>query len=627
MSLISLHDISLYFDGPKILENLSLEIDKGQRICLLGRNGSGKSTLLKVISGEIKPDTGEVITGPGVKIAYLPQDVPTGISGRAFDVVAAGAGPLGESLIAYHQLCLDHRDPDRLVALQEEIEHHNGWQIHNTVERVLHQVQVNEDLDFESLSGGLRRRVFLARALVREPDLLLLDEPTNHLDLESTAWLESFLLGSRLTVLFVTHDRRLLRKLADRIIELDRGQAVDWTCNYTTFLERKQAVLDAEDNERARFDKKLAQEEVWIRRGVKARRARNEGRVRALEKMRAERRERRERMGAVSMTISSADRSGNQVLKVEHLSFAYAGPPLINDFSFTLMRGDRVGVVGPNGCGKTTMLNLLLGQLQPRQGTVEAGTNVAPIYFDQLREAIDPEKTVWENIAGGNGDTVLVNGQPRHVVSYLQDFLFTAERSRTKARLLSGGERHRLLLARLFTQPANLLIFDEPTNDLDTETLELLEEVLMEYPGTVIIVSHDREFLNNVVTSALLFLGGGSIKEYVGGYDDWARFLPSATPKIVSSESPRSAKPAKPEAPPTAAKKLSFKEAKELETLPGQIDGLEKEQQMFYRQMADPAFIKQRGFVRKSQDRLEDIEKELAAAYKKWTELDARPKK
>ncbi len=540
MSLISLRNISITFDGPPILGDLSLDIHKGQRICILGRNGTGKSTLMRIINGEIKPDSGEIIVSPGLKISYLAQDVPENITGSVFDVVAAGAGKIGESLAQYHHQLENPTDDNLLHTLQHELTEHDGWKIEAVVNRVLEQVQVSPDVEFSSLSGGMRRRVFLARALVREPDLLLLDEPTNHLDLESIKWLEDFLLSARLTVMFVTHDRRLLKILATRIVEIDRGRIIDWSCDYTTFLERKQAVLDNEEKANADFDKKLAQEEIWIRQGVKARRTRAEGRVNALKKMREERRMRRDRTGNVSMAISAGDRSGDRVLEAKNVSFSYEDKPILKGFSYYLTRGERVGIIGPNGCGKTTLLNILLGKLQPQSGHIELGSNVLTLYFDQLRKGIDPEKTVWENVASG-GDNVYINGRPRHIISYLQDFLFTSERARTRVKWLSGGERHRLLLARLFTMPSNLLVFDEPTNDLDTETLELLEEVLLQYEGTLIVVSHDREFLNNVVTSALIF-DNGRIKEYIGGYDDWERQITHAAeqekPELAPQKKP-----------------------------------------------------------------------------------------
>ncbi|MFH0920802.1 MAG: ATP-binding cassette domain-containing protein [Fibrobacterota bacterium] len=622
MSLVSLHNIRIAFGGLPVLDDLFLDIHKGQRICVLGRNGEGKSTLLNIINGELTPDRGSIITEPGLHVSRLPQDVPTGLNGSVFEIVAHGAGRAGQALVEYHRLEKEHASDDALHRVHHELDTLSGWAIQTAAERVLDWVEVKPDLDFASLSGGNRRRVFLARALVNDPDLLLLDEPTNHLDLASIAWLENFLLNARFTVMFVTHDRRLLRNLATRIVELDRGRVVDWSCNYATFLERKQAVLDAEEKEWERFDKKLAQEEVWIRKGVKARRTRNEGRVSALIRMRAERQKRRERTGSVSMAISEADRSGNRLLEAENVSFSYTGSPLIRNFSLTLLRGDRLGIVGPNGCGKTTLLNLLLGKLQPQAGSIKTGTHVQPVYFDQLREGLDPEKSVWENMTDHGSDTVQINGKPRHIISYLQDFLFTSERAKTPVRWLSGGERHRLLLARLFTLPANLLVFDEPTNDLDAETLELLEEVLSDFPGTVIIVSHDREFLNNVVTSALIFNDQGQVKEYVGGYDDWERQLPKAArePAFKTAPQPTVQPPARDAGP----KKLTFNEKRELETLTKQIDGMEQEHKTLCDRLSDPAFFQKPGFVATTQKRIKEVDTLLAAALHRWEALETQ---
>jgi ATP-binding cassette subfamily F protein uup len=623
MSLISLRNIHIAFGGLPVFEDLSLDIHKGQRVCVLGRNGTGKSTLLRIMTRELKPDTGDISLSTGLRIAHLTQAVPETVIGTAFEVVAEGAGPAGVLLAAYHRQLAQTTDLDLLHNLQHELTTQEAWPIEIIIKRVLDQVGVDPEVPFDSLSGGMRRRVFLARALVTEPEVLLLDEPTNHLDLESIAWLENFILSSRLTVVFVTHDRRLLRKLATRIIEIDRGRIVDWSCDYPTFLERKQAVLENEEKEWAQFDKKLAQEEVWIRQGIRARRTRNEGRVRELLKMRDERRNRRERMGQVSMTISTAERSGDRVLEAKNITFAYDRTPIVRDLSFSLTRGDRVGIIGPNGCGKTTLLNLLLGVLAPQAGQLELGANVLPIYFDQLREGIDPDKTVWENVAPKGLDRVLINGRSRHVIGYLQDFLFTSDRAKAPVRHLSGGERHRLLLAKLFTTPSNLLIFDEPTNDLDTETLELLEEVLLEYPGTLLVVSHDREFLNNVVTSALIFSKDGSVNEFVGGYDDWERQLAAIAEPLKSNPEGQKEKPIlSGAAKATPPRKLSFKEKKELETLPARIEVLEAEQREIHLQLADFVACQKPGFVIKAKTRLKEIEHELAQAFARWQELD-----
>jgi len=620
MSLVSLHHISIAFGGPALLDDVSLDIQKGQRIGFLGRNGAGKSTFMKIIAGETVPDAGDIITEPGVKIAYLPQDIAEDISGTVFDVVASGAGEPGAKLALVHSLAPQH-DPARMHELHHYLDQHNGWRIQTVIERELENAGLSGSADFGSLSGGMRRRTLLARALVREPDLLLLDEPTNHLDIESITRLESFILGSKLTVLFVTHDRRLLKRLATRIIELDRAQLIDWSCDYETFLSRRQAVLDAEEKEWARFDKKLAREEIWIRRGIRARRTRNEGRVRALMAMRNERRKRRERSGVVAMAISAAQRSGERVMEATGLCFSYGAKPVVRDLTTCIMRGDRIGIMGPNGCGKTTLLNLLLGTLRPERGTIAFGARIAASYFDQLRAVLDPEKTVWENLSPTGGDTVFINGAPRHIVSYLQDFLFTSDRAHSPVRQLSGGERNRLVLARLFTQPANVLVFDEPTNDLDAETLELLEELLMNYSGTVLVVSHDREFLNNVATAMLVYMGDARFKEYIGGYDDWER--QTQKPAIVAPQISRTKKPQ--HAPTEGPKKISYREQRELESLPAKIEALEREQEQLNLSMADPAWYEKPGFVAKARERLAEIEAELTTCFARWEELEARP--
>ena len=620
MALVSLHSIRIAFGGPLLLDSVFLDIHKGQRICFLGRNGVGKSTFMKIIAGEVAPDSGEIIVAPGVNIAYLSQEVPQGLSGPVLDIVLSGAGQVGDALVAWHRLVAQHHDSPELHSQQQFLDTHDGWRVETSAKRALDQLGLDGTADVATLSGGMRRRVFLARALVREPEVLLLDEPTNHLDIDSIAWLESFILGSKLTVLFVTHDRRLLRRLATRIIELDRGRLVDWSCDYDTFLQRKQAVLEAEEKDWGRFDKLLAQEETWIRRGIKARRTRNEGRVRALERMREERRKRRERSGEVSMAIGMAQRSGERVLEARGVGFSYGDKAILTDLSLTVGRGDRIGIMGPNGCGKTTLLNVLLGKTPPQQGTVVFGASLAVSYFDQLREVLEPEKTVWENVALGWADTVFISGKPRHVISYLADFLFTSDRAKSPVKQLSGGERNRLMLARLFTQPANVLVFDEPTNDLDTETLELLEELLLEYAGTVLVVSHDREFLNNVVTTTLAFEGNGVFKEYVGGYDDWERQRIALAP-AAARPAPKREEPAP---VPSGPKKLTFKEKQALAALPVRIEALETERDGLCAKMADPASYGDRAFAAEAGMRISRIEDELAAAYALWEELDGR---
>lgn len=622
MAILNISIISIAFGGPKILDSVSFGVEKGQRICILGRNGTGKSTLLKVIAGDLIPDSGSIIKDPGLRIAYLSQDVPDNFSGTVADIITAGAGRCGEMLVRWHALHSMHSESEEIHKLQHELDTNNSWQIQTTTERLLTQMQLDGSQELSTLSGGMRRRVMLARALVTEPDLLLLDEPTNHLDITSIQWIESFILGSNITLLFVTHDRKLLKRLATRIVELDRGKLYDWACDYDTFLERKQSILDAEEREWERFDKKLAQEEVWIRKGVKARRTRNEGRVRALIQMRNERRKRRERIGTVSMAISEAGRSGDRVIETKDLSYAWESIPIVNSLSFAVMRGDRIGIMGPNGCGKTTLLKLLLGKLQPTNGTIQFGTNLEPIYFDQLREVLDPEKTIWENVAPG-GDTVFINDKSQHIISYLQDFLFTADRAKTPVKYLSGGERNRLVLASMFTKPSNILILDEPTNDLDIETLELLEELLSSYSGTVLVVSHDREFLNNLVTSTLVFEENANVKEYIGGYDDWER--QKQVPENRSEkpkEKPVMVKEVKPEN--ASQKKLSYKEKQVLESLPQKIELLEIEQSELNTRLADPVYFKKQGFVAETNDRLRVIAIELENAYQLWQELESR---
>jgi ATP-binding cassette subfamily F protein uup len=622
MALLNLSNISIAFGGPLILDSISFDVQKGQRICILGRNGTGKSTLLKVIAGELIPDTGSIIKEPGVHAAYLSQDVPDSFSGTVGDVIVAGAGPTGEMLVRWHKLHAENTDTDELHTLQHALDTCNGWQIQTTAQRLITQIQLDETQEFSKLSGGMRRRVMLARALVTEPDVLLLDEPTNHLDIQSINWIESFILGSNLTLLFVTHDRKLLKRLATRIVELDRGKLYDWSCDYETFLERKQALLDAEEREWDRFDKRLAQEEVWIRKGVKARRTRNEGRVRALIQMRNDRRKRRERIGTVSMAISESDRSGDRIIQTENVSYTWGAIPILSSLTLTVMRGDKIGIMGPNGCGKTTLLKLLLGKLQPTSGTIQFGTNLEPVYFDQLREVLDPEKTIWENVAPG-GDTVLINDKPIHIITYLQNFLFTADRAKTPVKYLSGGERNRLMLARMFTQPSNILVLDEPTNDLDIETLELLEELLSNYGGTVLVVSHDREFLNNLVTSTIVFEENATVKEYIGGYDDWEKQkLELETKTQKPKDVIVTVKETKPET--TAPKKLSYKEKQTLELLPQKIEQLELEQSQLNEKLADPVYFQKPGFVADAKNRLDLIEKELENAYKLWQELESR---
>ncbi len=607
MPLVTIRNLSLRFRGPPLLDDVTCHIEAGQRIGLLGRNGAGKTSLMRVLAGVIQPDAGTVAFAPGATVALLQQDVPQDVAGPVQEIVATGLPP---------------------ASADETV-----WQREQAVAQMLSRMGLDGAAAFEALSAGLKRRVLLARGIVGQPDLLLLDEPTNHLDIEAVEWLEEFLGRWRGTLMFVTHDRAFLRRMADRILEIDRGRIFDWTCDYETFLVRKEEALAAEERQNALFDKKLAQEEVWIRTGIKARRTRNEGRVRALEQMRRERSQRRDAVGRVKLEIQEADRSGALVAAVEGMSFLRGPRPIIRDLSTTVMRGDRIGIIGPNGSGKTTLLRLLLGQLAPTAGSVRLGTNLRIAFFDQLRDQLDDEKTVADNVADGY-ETVQIGGQPRHVVGYLQDFLFTPDRARTQVKFLSGGERNRVLLARLFAKPANLIVLDEPTNDLDAETLEMLEERLVEFAGTVLVVSHDRAFLDNVVTSTLVFEPAGgtatnavqeyAVKEYVGGYSDWLRQRPRS----------RAAPPPAPLTPTAAAaqscesggtkKKRSFKEQRELESLPGLIETLETELAALHTAMATPDYYRQPGdLLARDQTRLRDLESRLTAAFTRWEALEA----
>jgi ATP-binding cassette subfamily F protein uup len=625
MSLITLRDVALAFGAAPLLDHISMTLARGERVCVVGRNGEGKSTLLKVVEGTLLPDSGEVVRVTGLSIASLPQEVPTGLGGSVFAVVASGLGDIAATLTRYHELseACAHGDTallDELQHTQELLENGGGWSLNTRVEQVLSRLTLDGDEDFASLSGGRKRRVLLARALVGEPDILLLDEPTNHLDISSISWMEEFFRSFPGTLLFITHDRAFLQAIATRIVELDRGTLRDFPCNYAEYLDRKQQQLDAETQANALFDKKLAQEEVWIRQGIKARRTRNEGRVRALKALRQERSARRERSGNVQMAVSEAERSGKLVLEASNISLTLGGRRIIDDFSTTVMRGDRIGLIGDNGAGKTTLIRALLGDIPVDSGTVRHGTKLEVAYFDQLRAQLDPEKSVIENVVQGS-DFIEINGSRKHVLAYLQDFLFAPQRARTPVKALSGGERNRLLLARLFTRPTNLLVMDEPTNDLDVETLELLEDLLASYSGTLLLISHDRAFLDNVVSSTWAFEGDGKIREYVGGYEDWLRQRALPLKNDPSREKPDT-KPATPAVERTK-KKLGFKEQRELDAIPGQVAALEAEQAALQAKLADPGF-----FVRAAAEaasaaaRLPVIEEELLALLERWETLE-----
>ena len=628
MALISLQEITLAFGGPLVFDKLSLQLEPGERVAMLGRNGVGKTTLMKVMAGQIEIDGGEIVFQKGIKVTHLPQEVPSDIKGTVFDIVFEGLGERAKLLSDYHHVThrLHTQQTPQLMQeldrLQAEIDHTGGWDLEVLVEEVLSHMKLDGEADFETLSGGQKRRALLAKALVIKPEVLLLDEPTNHLDIDTINWLEEFLKTYPGTLFFVTHDRMFMTHLATRIIELDRGKIFNWSCNYQTFLERKASVLEIEAAQRAGFDKKLAEEEVWIRKGVKARRTRNEGRVKALERMREEKLAQRQHIGQVRIQAQEAESSGHLVIKAAHLGFSYGDQCIIRNFSTQIMRGDKIGVIGANGSGKTTLLRILLGQLEPSKGKVRLGTNLEVLYYDQLREQLDEEKTVIENVTKG-GDTVTINGKPRHIIGYLQDFLFTPDRARTPVKVLSGGERNRLFLARIFTKPSNFLVMDEPTNDLDIETQELLEELLMEYSGTVILVSHDRSFLNNVVTSTIVLEGNGEIYEYAGGYDDWLNQRAVSKPLKVAKE-----KVFKDIEKPPTQRKLSFKEENELKSLPGKIEQLELEQEKLCELLGDVSFYQRdQREVDQATSRAESIVDELLEAYQRWEFLEASRKK
>jgi len=644
MPLFTLDSVSVAFGHLPLLDRVAFQVDPGERVAVIGRNGTGKSTLLKIIAGAVAPDAGTVWRQPGIVVSRLEQDVPLATTKPVFDVVAEGLGALSDVVTAYHHAAHDVAHDatpaalERLGRLQHELDERDGWRVEERVEMVLDRLGLPRDVPVDTLSGGWRRRVLLARALVAEPDVLVLDEPTNHLDIDAIAWLEAWLLEYPGAVVFVTHDRVFLERIATRIVELDRGRLTSWPGDYATFVRKKDEWLENERLQQAKFDKKLAEEEVWLRQGIKARRTRNEGRVKALEAMRQERAERRERLGSVRLSAERADSPGKMVFEAEGVSKAYGGGPVVRDLALRVQRGDRIGLVGPNGAGKTTLLRMLLGDVAPDTGEVRRGANVQVAYYDQQREQLDPERTVFDTVGDGN-DTVTVNGGSKHVHGYLRDFLFSPERARSPVKALSGGERNRLLLARLFTRPANVLVLDEPTNDLDLETLELLEAELVAWTGTLLIVSHDRRFLDNVVTSILVFEGEGRVEEYVGGYADWERYRVAIgePTSLAASAAPVAAAPKPPttpvapsvptasSAPATARAKLSFKEQRELASLPGVIEALEAERETLRLRTAGPEFYKEPAdAIRKALARLDAIDPELAAAYERWHALEAR---
>ncbi|GEA67650.1 ABC transporter ATP-binding protein [Acinetobacter pittii] len=634
MAYITLRDVQLAFGGPALLDGANFNLERGERVCLIGRNGEGKSTLLKLIEGSLLPDSGEVSIQNGLTVSMLAQDVPMD-SGKVADIVADGAGEAAEVLRAYHEAtdaCMlgDMEACDRMGNLQHKLDQLDGWALENKVNALLSKMGLDPNADLADLSGGRKRRVLLARALLTQPDVLLLDEPTNHLDVESIEWLEKFLLDqNNLTLLFISHDRSFVDSIATRIVELDRGILRGYEGNYSRYLELKAQQMEAEEKQNALFDKKLAEEEAWIRQGIKARRTRNEGRVRALKALREESKARRSQQGKVSMATQEANRSGKLVFDIEHLSVSYADKPLIKDFSTLVMRGDRIGLVGDNGVGKTTLIKAILGEIE-HGGSVKTGTQLEVAYFDQLRNALDLEKTVMANVSEGS-DFVDVNGNRRHIYSYLQDFLFSPERARTPVKALSGGERNRILLAKLLLKPSNLIVMDEPTNDLDMVTLELLEEMLSEYKGTLLLISHDRAFMDNVVTSTWVFDGKGNIAEYIGGYQDYLQQRPDD--KVVDQKSDVKKAQAKAEAEKAAAQsnvkkvKLSYKDQRELEQLPAEIEKLEVEQAELSDKLADGSwFVSNADEATKASQRLAEIEEVLLEKLERWDELEQMSK-
>ncbi|HGX3401044.1 TPA: ATP-binding cassette domain-containing protein [Acinetobacter nosocomialis] len=634
MAYITLRDVQLAFGGPALLDGANFNLERGERVCLIGRNGEGKSTLLKLIVGSLLPDSGEVSIQNGLTVSMLAQDVPMD-SGKVADIVADGAGEAAEVLKAYHQAtdaCMlgDMEACDRMGNLQHKLDQLDGWALENKVNALLSKMGLDPNADLADLSGGRKRRVLLARALLTQPDVLLLDEPTNHLDVESIEWLEKFLLDqNNLTLLFISHDRSFVDSIATRIVELDRGILRGYEGNYSRYLELKAQQMEAEEKQNALFDKKLAEEEAWIRQGIKARRTRNEGRVRALKALREESKARRSQQGKVSMATQEANRSGKLVFDIEHLSVSYDGKSLIKDFSTLVMRGDRIGLVGDNGVGKTTLIKAILGEIE-HGGSVKTGTQLEIAYFDQLRNALDLEKTVMANVSEGS-DFVDVNGNRRHIYSYLQDFLFSPERARTPVKALSGGERNRILLAKLLLKPSNLIVMDEPTNDLDMVTLELLEEMLSEYKGTLLLISHDRAFMDNVVTSTWVFDGKGGIAEYIGGYQDYLLQRPDE--KVVDQKSDVKKAQAKAEAEKAAAQssvkkvKLSYKDQRELEQLPAEIEKLEVEQAELSDKLADGSwFVSDADAATQASQRLAEIEELLLEKLERWDELEQMSK-
>lgn len=629
MSIFSIDGLCLAFGSHVLLDHARFSLETGERVCLIGRNGTGKTTLLRLIQGEMQADEGDLRKKDGLLTASLSQEIPHDACGSVFDIVASGLGDAARLLQEYNHVLHDVAEGDmqalkKMETIQHQLEAVDGWSLVQRVEATISKLMLSADALIENMSGGLKRRVMLAKALVIEPDILMLDEPTNHLDIESILWLETFLKSYSGCVLFITHDRIFLQNTATRILELDRGQLVSFPGDYGTYLRRKEEMLHAEEKENSLFDKRLAEEEVWIRQGIKARRTRNEGRVRALKAMRVERSERRNVEGRAKLELDDKRNSGKLVVEAKNISYQYENKPIVDDFSTLIMRGDRIGIIGPNGVGKTTILNLLLGELKPQKGSVTLGTKLEIAYFDQFRNQLDETLSIVENIGQGR-EFVSINGRERHVFSYLGDFLFSSERAKVSVKALSGGERNRLLLAKLFTKPANLLVLDEPTNDLDSDTLELLEALLMEYKGTLIVVSHDRAFLNNVITSSLVF-EEGIVNEYVGGYDDWLRQRKTAPEKTAVKEAPK-AKLVHENKILKKALKLTHKEQKELDNLPGKIEKLESQQADMEKVIAQADFYQQeQSLITKKLAYLESLNQQLELVYERWDQLEEKNK-
>ncbi|EIF8961609.1 ABC transporter ATP-binding protein [Vibrio parahaemolyticus] len=634
MALLTIHNAQLAFGDHPLLDRAEFALQENERVCLVGRNGAGKSTLMKVLAGDILLDDGKIQITQDVVVSRLEQDPPRNQEGTVYEYVSGGLAEIGEQLKIYHDLLdLVAQDPsekniNRLAKIQEQLDHSNAWRFDDRVKNVLSALKLSPDTLLRDLSGGWQRKAALARALVCDPDVLLLDEPTNHLDVTTIEWLENFLKDFKGSIIFISHDRAFIKSMATRIVDLDRGQLSSFPGDYDNYLLEKEEMLRVEEMQNAEFDKKLAQEEVWIRQGIKARRTRNEGRVRALKKLREERRDRREVQGKVNLNIDDASRSGKIVFEAENVSFAYDGKQIVDNFSFNIMRGDRIALIGPNGCGKSTVLKLLLGQIEAQSGRLHCGTKLEVAYFDQYREILDPEKTVIDNLADGKQE-VMVGGRQRHALSYLQDFLFAPKRARTPVKALSGGEKNRLLLARILLKPNNLLILDEPTNDLDIETLELLEEMLANYQGTLLLVSHDREFVDNTVTTSWIFEGDGVIEEFVGGYHDAKQQRDQALAVRFSTEKPAKKEKVVEETPKTTqpknnSKKLSYKLQRELEALPAKLEQLESDIETLQEQVNDPEFFANP--VEQTQPVLEQLaalEQELEIAFERWEELEA----